>query len=65
MTFTKPVPTLANWLGGPDRLDALTKRFYDKVPIDPILAPVFAGMNSLHAQHVAAFVAEVFGGGTP
>jgi hemoglobin len=65
MTPGKPIPTLASWLGGTDRLDALTKRFYEKVPTDPILAPVFAGMNPLHAQLVAAFVAEVFSGGTP
>lgn len=59
------IPTLSQWLGGPDRLAALTKRFYEKVPQDPVLAPVFAGMDPHHAQHVAAFVTEVFGGGTP
>jgi hemoglobin len=59
------VPTLSQWLGGPDRLAALTKRFYEKVPHDSVLAPVFAGMDPHHAEHVAAFVAEVFGSGTP
>lgn len=38
------------------------ERFYQRVPNDPALAPVFAGMDPRHAQHVAAFVAEVFGG---
>jgi hemoglobin len=58
----KPVPTLVQWLGGSDRLTTLTRRFYEKVPHDPLLAPVFAGMDPHHADHVAAFIAEVFGG---
>lgn len=36
--------------------------FYARVPDDPLLAPVFAGMSPDHVQHVTAFVAEVFGG---
>jgi len=62
MTDGKPVPTLSQWLGGPEKLKALTRRFYQKVPQDPVLAPVFAGMDPHHAEHVAAFIAEVFGG---
>jgi hemoglobin len=58
----KPVPTLADWAGGEDALRRLTARFYQKVPNDPVLAPVFAGMDPKHAEHVAAFVSEVFGG---
>jgi hemoglobin len=65
MAETKPVPTLAEWLGGRDRLTTLTKRFYEKVPHDSILAPVFAGMDPQHTVHVANFIAEVFGGGKP
>ncbi|HSS15038.1 MAG TPA: group II truncated hemoglobin [Rhizomicrobium sp.] len=65
MTDVKTVPTLAQWLGGPEKLKALTTRFYQKVPHDPVLAPIFAGMDPHHAEHVAAFIAEVFGGGTP
>jgi hemoglobin len=61
----KPIPTLAQWLGGPDKLAALISRFYKKVPQDAVLAPVFAGMDPHHAEHVAAFIAEVFGGGAP
>lgn len=56
------IPTLSEWLGGVDALRGLTRRFYDKVPADPVLAPVFAGMDPHHAEHVAAFVDEVFGG---
>ena len=56
------VPTLAEWAGGPERFKALFEAFYAKVPHDPVLAPVFAGMDPHHAQLVAAFVGEVFGG---
>ena len=58
----KKVPTLAEWAGGLDAIAVLTKRFYEKVPQDPFLAPVFAHMNPHHAAHVAAFITEVFGG---
>jgi len=64
MTKDRPsdIPTLASWAGGPEALRALTTRFYEKVPHDPVLAPVFAGMDPHHADHVAAFITEVFGG---
>jgi hemoglobin len=58
----KAIPTLAEWAGGLDRMGALTKRFYEKVLQDAVLAPVFAGMDPHHAEHVAAFITEVFGG---
>jgi len=56
------VPTLAEWAGGDAVFEKLTKRFYEKVPSDPVLEPVFRNMNPDHAHHVAQFVAEVFGG---
>lgn len=56
------VPSLAQWSGGPEAIAAMVGRFYDKVPQDPVLAPVFAGMNPHHAVHVSAFLTEVFGG---
>jgi hemoglobin len=59
------IPTLATWAGGPERFRALFEAFYAAVPDDPVLAPVFAGMNPRHAEHVAAFVTEVFGGPRP
>jgi hemoglobin len=62
MTESKTVPTLAEWAGGLEGLRALTKRFYEKVPHDPLLAPVFAQMDPRHAEHVAGFITEVFGG---
>ncbi|MDF2119524.1 group II truncated hemoglobin [Roseiarcaceae bacterium H3SJ34-1] len=56
------VPTLAEWAGGDAVFGKLTKRFYEKVPDDPVLEPVFRNMNPDHAHHVSQFVAEVFGG---
>lgn len=57
-----PVPSLAEWAGGRDALRALTLAFYRKVPTEPLLAKLFAGMDLRHAEHVADFIAEVFGG---
>ena len=56
------VPTLYAWMGGGAALERLMRLFYSRVPHDPLLGPVFAHMDSEHAQHVAAFVAEVLGG---
>jgi hemoglobin len=60
--MTAPVPTLYAWLGGIEALERLTTRFYQRVPESPTLAPVFAHMDTQHAKHVAAFLAEVLGG---
>ena len=56
------VPTLYEWLGGAEPLRALIARFYQKVPTDPLLAPLFAQMPPEHFQHVADFIGEVLGG---
>lgn len=56
------VPTLYEWLGGAEPLDRLIDRFYQKVPSDPLLEPLFARMPQEHFQHVAQFIAEVLGG---
>src|SRR5581483_8112691 len=56
------VPTLYEWMGGGEALKALIERFYEKVPADPLLAPLFAHMPAEHFQHVAAFIGEVLGG---
>src|SRR6185312_5742431 len=56
------VPTLFEWVGGMPALDRLFELFYQRVPQDPLLAPIFAGMGSEHPRHVARFVAEVLGG---
>src|SRR4051812_3945714 len=56
------IPTLAAWAGGPERFEALFRRFYAKVPHDPTLAPVFADMPPSHPVTVARFVTEVMSG---
>src|SRR5262249_18217666 len=56
------IPTLAAWLGGRERAGELTRAFYARVPGDLVLGPVFAKMNPKHAEHVADFITEVFGG---
>jgi len=57
-------PTLYAWAGGMDALQALTRRFYSDLLTepDPILEPVFRGMDPQHPLHVAAWLAETFGG---
>jgi len=57
-----PVPTLFEWMGGMPALRKLTAEFYSRVPGDAVLAPVFAHMSPAHAEHVAEFLGEVFGG---
>ncbi|HEX6241644.1 MAG TPA: group II truncated hemoglobin [Polyangiales bacterium] len=60
--MTQSVPTLFDWAGGEPALARLFERFYQRVPDDALLAPVFAHMDPAHARHVAAFVGEVLGG---
>jgi hemoglobin len=55
-------PTLYEWAGGMPAFERLTEIFYRRVPADALLGPLFAGMSPQHPQHVAAFIAEVFGG---
>src|SRR5687767_11868873 len=56
------IPTLYEWIGGQPALDRLMTLFYSRVPSDPLLGPVFAGMSPAHSQHVSRFVGEVPGG---
>lgn len=55
-------PTLYEWMGGLPAITKMLATFYQRVPADPVIGPVFADMPPDHAAHVAAFVAEVFGG---
>ncbi|HCT75804.1 MAG TPA: oxidoreductase [Micromonosporaceae bacterium] len=55
-------PSIYEWAGGDEALQRLTSVFYGHVRKDPLLAPVFAGMDERHSQHVATWLAEVFGG---
>lgn len=49
-------------VGGLDGLQRLSKAFYDRVLADGLLAPVFAHFTPTHLDHVAIWLAEVFGG---
>lgn len=57
-------PSLYDWLGGIDALEHLTTAFYHGILNDPdeLLEPVFRGMDPEHPKHVAAWLAETFGG---
>jgi hemoglobin len=56
------VPTLYEWAGGSEAFERLTEVFYGKVREDDLLEPVFRHMDPGHPRHVAAWLAEVFGG---
>src|ERR1700719_3766380 len=56
------IPTLYEWVGGTERIEELFMKFYERVPADPVIGPVFSGMPAEHFKTVAHFVAEVLGG---
>lgn len=56
------VPTLYERAGGAEAFSRLTEAFYAKVLEGDLLAPVFAGLAPEHAEHVALWLVEVFGG---
>ena len=60
--LTKDTPTLYEWAGDMRTFERLFESFYDKVLKDDLLSEVFKHMSPDHVQHVAHFVAEVFGG---
>jgi hemoglobin len=62
MSIPTEVPSLSEWVGGTEVFNRLFKRFYERVPEDQILAPIFASMAPDHAAQVANFVCEVLGG---
>lgn len=62
MTGGDGTPTLYEWAGGADAFERLTGAFYRRVRADELLAPMFAHMPPDHPSHVAAWLAEVFGG---
>jgi hemoglobin len=64
MAAMPETPTLFQWMGGMPAIERLFEVFYSRVPADPLLAPVFAGITPEHSKHVATFVAEVLGGPT-
>lgn len=56
------IPTLYEWTGDMHTFETLFASFYAKVLKDDLLGEVFRDMSPDHIQHVAHFVAEVFGG---
>ena len=60
--MTDDTPTLYDWAGGTEAFERLTETFYGKVREDDVLEPVFRHMDPGHPKHVAAWLAEVFGG---
>lgn len=49
-------------VGGLDGLRRLSVAFYERVLADEALAPVFRDFTPVHTEHVAVWLAEVFGG---
>ncbi len=47
------IPTLFQWAGGAAALERLTESFYVKVKADPLIGPIFAGMDAKHPHYVA------------
>ena len=62
MEKQKYIPTLFEWAGDMQTFETLFTKFYEKVLRDDLLQDVFKNMSTGHVQHVAHFVAEVFGG---
>ncbi len=60
--MTERSETLITAIGGTDVLRRLSNTFYEAVLADPLLAPVFAHFSRTHVEHVAVWLAEVFGG---
>jgi hemoglobin len=56
------IPTLYEWAGEAQTFERLFTAFYKKVLKDEMLGEIFKTMSPDHVQHVAHFVAEVFGG---
>lgn len=55
-------PSLYEWAGGTEAFTRLCEAFYRLVVSDDLLAPMFAHVDPDHPRHVAAWLAEVFGG---
>jgi CDGSH-type Zn-finger protein/truncated hemoglobin YjbI len=56
-------PTLFEWVGGLPTLRRVVDLFFERyVPADPMLAPMFSNAPPDHAERVASWFGEVFGG---
>ena len=54
--------SLHDEVGGTEGLRRLSTAFYERVLADEMLAPVFKDFTPVHTEHVAVWLAEVFGG---
>ncbi|MER5519736.1 group II truncated hemoglobin [Streptomyces sp. NPDC002763] len=54
--------SLSEAIGGIEVLRRVSNTFYDRVLVDPLLAPVFADFTRTHIEHVAIWLDEIFGG---
>jgi hemoglobin len=54
--------SLYDAVGGTDGLRRLSRSFYERVLADEVLAPIFSTFTPHHVEHVAVWLAEVFGG---
>jgi hemoglobin len=52
------VPTPPEWVGGMPALERLTDRLYARVRAHPVMAPIFAEMDTYHPYFVAQFPAR-------
>lgn len=52
--MTQDVPTLFEWAGGAEALNRLTRTFYNKVALDPVVGRVFKTMSPDHPAHCTA-----------
>ena len=58
-----PDPSLFEWAGGLPALTRMTRLLHEKlVPADPLLAPVFAGLEPGGPERAAQVIAAAFGG---
>ncbi|HEV7400718.1 MAG TPA: group II truncated hemoglobin [Solirubrobacterales bacterium] len=63
MADEEQTPTLFEWAGGQEAIEALISAFYDRVEQDGLLSPFFpGGVGEEHRRHVVAWWSEVFGG---
>lgn len=58
------IPTVYAWAGGSEAFERLVRVFYERIleERDPLLYPIFRHMSAEHVPHVAAWLAETFGG---
>lgn len=59
-----PNDSLFHAVGGRPYFDRLVTRFYEGVPADPVLRPLYPEDLTASVAHTAGFLAQFWGGGT-